>query len=134
MLKINTKLIMTLSAITLGAIGVALTFCPVEVSVWIGLGSATNFQIILQLLGGLYFGFAMLNWMLKESVIGGIYNKPASIANFTHYFIGAMALIKALLRNQNLPGYLWIVAGVYAIFTVCFWFIFSRSPVAETTV
>ena len=122
---------MTLSAITLAVIGIALTFCPAEVSVWLGLSSATNFQLILQLLGALYFGFAMLNWMLKESIIGGIYNKPASVANFTHYFIGAMALIKMLLRNHNLPCYLWIAAGVYSVFALCFWLIFSRHPTAE---
>jgi len=122
---------MTLSAITLAAIGIALTFAPAEVSAWIGLGSSTNFQLILQLLGALYFGFAMLNWMLKGSIIGGIYNKPASVANFTHYFIGAMALIKVLLLNHNLPYYLWIAAGVYSIFALCFWIIFSRSPAAE---
>jgi hypothetical protein len=130
-MPINTKLIMTLSAISLAAIGIALTFCPIEFGAMIGLGSSVNFQLILQLLGALYFGFAMLNWMAKGSIIGGIYAKPVSIANFTHYFIGALALIKVLIRNHNLPYYLWIAAAIYSIFAVCFWLIFSRHPEAE---
>jgi hypothetical protein len=130
-MPINTKLIMTLSAITLAAIGITLTFCPIEFEAMIGLGSPVNFQLILQLLGALYFGFAMLNWMAKGSMIGGIYAKPVSIANFTHYFIGALALIKVLIRNHNLPYYLWIAAAIYSIFALCFWLIFSRHPGAE---
>jgi hypothetical protein len=119
---------MTLSAITLAAIGIVLTFCPVELEAVIGLGSSVNLQLILQLLGALYFGFAMLNWMAKGSIIGGIYAKPVSIANFTHYFIGALTLIKVLIRNHNLSYYLWIAAGVYSVFAMFFWLIFSRHP------
>jgi hypothetical protein len=130
-MPINTKLIMTLSAISLAAIGIALTFCPIEFGTMIGLGSSVNFQLILQLLGALYFGFAMLNWVAKGNIIGGIYAKPVSIANFTHYFIGALALIKVLIRNHNLPYYLWIAVAIYSIFAVCFWLIFSRHPEAE---
>ena len=38
----------------------------------------------------------MLNWMAKGTLIGGIYNKPIAIGNFTHFTIGGLALIKII--------------------------------------
>lgn len=124
----NTKLILTLSAFFLALIGLILTFLPEEIIDLAGAPSSKTFLLILQLLGGLYFGFAMLNWMAKGSTIGGIYNRPISIANFTHFLIGGLALIKGLMNNLNLPLVIWILAGVYSIFAVFFGLLFSRNP------
>jgi len=30
----------------------------------------------MQIIGSFYFAFAILNWMSKGSIIGGIYNRP----------------------------------------------------------
>lgn len=65
---------MTLSAISLALIGISLTFLPKEISDYIGTNSSRAFQLIIQLLGALYFAFAMLNWMVKGSAIGGIFS------------------------------------------------------------
>ena len=86
----NTKLIMAASALFMAAIGISLTFLPKEISNMIGAGYISNIPIALQLSGALYFAFAMLNWMAKGSIIGGIYNRPLTIANFTHFAIGGL--------------------------------------------
>ena len=124
----NTKLIMMLSAAFLAFTGMGLTFFPQEIAVASGLGFTKAFQLILQILGALFFAFAMLNWMAKGSIIGGIYNRPIVLANLAHFFIGGLALIKALIGNFNLPSHIWILAVIYSVFTVLFGILFSRHP------
>jgi hypothetical protein len=127
----TTKIIMILSAAFLAVIGISLTFLPAEIAGITGIAPDKTFTVILQLLGALYFSFAMLNWMAKGILIGGIYGKPVSVANMTHFVIGALALIKLLLNNHDLPYPIWILTGIYAVFAVLFGMIFSKNPVAE---
>jgi hypothetical protein len=131
MKQTNTKLIMMLSAIFLAAIGISLTFFPNEIADLIGINSSKTLQLILQILGALFFAFAMLNWMAKGTIIGGIYNKPVSVANLTHFVIGALALVKAVLSDHTLPYGVWILAGIYSVFAVLFAIIFSQPPVMD---
>jgi hypothetical protein len=122
---------MILSAAFLAITGISLTFLPAEIASIIGIAPDKAFTVILQLLGALFFSFAMLNWMAKGILIGGIYGKPVSVANMTHFVIGALALIKLLLNNHDLPYPIWILAGIYVVFAVLFGMIFSRNPVAD---
>ena len=124
----NTKLVMTLSAIFLAVIGIGLTFMPQEIAAFTGLSFTKIYQVQLQILGALFFAFAMLNWMAKGSIIGGIYNRPVSIANFTHFFIGGIALVKAVTSNIHLHYTVWILAILYSIFAILFGIIFSKHP------
>jgi len=52
------------------------------------------------LLGALYVDFAMLNWMVKGSLIGNIYNRPVAVANFTHFLVGGLALAKGVMGSS----------------------------------
>jgi hypothetical protein len=128
-MRMNTKLIMTASAVLLALIGLSLTFLPNEMMHYSGIGNSKPLQLILQLLGALYFGFAMLNWMAKGSVIGGIYNRPIALANFTHFLIGGLALVKALLKDTTLPYTIWVLALSYSVFAILFWLILYRQPI-----
>lgn len=119
---------MTLSAVFLAIIGIGLTFLPNEITGLTGISPSKTLQLILQILGALYFSFAMLNWMAKGAIIGGIYNKPIATANLTHFMIGALALIKMLLNAHDLPYGIWILAGIYSIFAVTFGRIYFRHP------
>lgn len=130
----NTKLVMTLSAAALALVGLSLTFLPDEIVRLSGVQQAPVFTILLQILGALYFAFAMLNWMAKGSRIGGIYNRPIALANFAHFFMVALALLKAIISSPHLPSALWVVACVYAVFAVLFSLIFFRHPLAEPEV
>jgi hypothetical protein len=120
---------MSLSAVFLALIGISFIFLPHEIAAFTGISSTKVFELILQILGALYFGFAMLNWMAKGSVIGGIYNRPIAIANLAHFLIGALALIKGLIKNGDLPFVIWVIAAGYSIFALLFGVIFSRHPV-----
>ena len=120
---------MIFSALFLACTGISLTFLPAEIAGYINSDVSTPLLILFQILGALYLAFAMLNWMAKESVIGGIYNRPIAIANFTHFLIGGLALIKVVSKDDSLPVGFPIVAGVYALFAILFGVIFYTHPV-----
>ena len=122
----NTKLIMSLSAVFLALVGIALSFLAGEIASYAGKEPSRIFVLILQIMGALYFSFGMLNWMAKGSIIGGIYNRSIAIANFTHFVMGTLVLLKAL--DSALPWWLWALAGFYSIFAVLFAFLLFRHP------
>ena len=89
----NTKILMISSAIFLGAIGLILTFLPQESIVFLS-ESKTEFNVVvLQILGAFYLGFAMLNWMARANLIGGIYSRPVAFGNSMHFTISSLTLI-----------------------------------------
>jgi hypothetical protein len=125
---VNTKLILTASAVVLGAGGIAGSFAPAELAGSAGLPSHRGVTLAIQLLAALWFAFAMVNWMARGSLIGGIYNRPVAIGNLTHWVIGALALGKAAAAGQRSPVLLGL-AAVYLIFALAFAAVLFRSPV-----
>lgn len=113
----NSKLIMMSSAIFLGLAAVLFTFLPQEIVAFLGLEAGNS--IIFQILGALYFGFAMLNWMGKSSLIGGIFGRPVALGNFSHFAIAGIALAKWEMKNQVYGG-MAVLTGIYLIFAVLF--------------
>lgn len=75
-------------------------------------------MLILQILGGLYFAFAMLNWTAKANLIGGIYSRPVAIANFTHFLIVGLALSKGVFAVKD--ALVGAVAIVYVVLALIF--------------
>lgn len=124
----NTKLIMSVTAIFLALISLSLTFAPDHVMHAFGIPDSIVVRLMFQLLGALYFAFAMLNWMAKGAIIGGIYNRPIAIANLSHFVIGGLALTKAVIGNHQLPLVLSVLAGIYMVAAVVFWLVMSRHP------
>jgi len=121
---------MTASAIALAIIGLTLTFLPDELLVYLNISSSRTLLLLIQILGALYFAFAMLNWMAKGSIIGGIYNRPIVLANFAHFLIGGLSLLKALMSSTNLPMITWVLAGIYLLFMILFGMMLFRNPSA----
>lgn len=119
----NSKYLMIASALILGVVGIALTFLPHEIA---STGLIDTDPIVLQIIGALYFGFAMLNWMAKDNLIGGIYGRPVAIGNFSHFMIGAFALLKLAIRNSDTA--IWTIAIIYSLFAVAFGYIFTHHP------
>ncbi|MGB5320854.1 hypothetical protein [Lutimonas sp.] len=121
----NTKTLMTMSAIFLGIGGVLLSFLPQEALHLIG--KEDDLSFILQICGALFLGFAMLNWMVKSSLIGGIYNKGIVVANFAHFFIGSSVLVKQYAKNTDM-SYLLILGIIYSIFAIGFGYLLFNGP------
>ena len=127
----NTKVLMTTSAVSLLTAGIILTFLPDEILKYADLENTRPLQLLLQIIGALYFGFGMLNWMIKSGLIGGIYNRPIAVANFTHFFIAGLALIKGIIAIPDLPNTIWIVSCIYMIFAISFGIVLFRHPLTE---
>jgi hypothetical protein len=124
----NTKMIMTSSAIVLGIAGLTLIFLPKETLLWFGFTFSKNIELVFQLVGALYSSLAFLNWMVKSSPIGGIYNRPIVVANLSHFMIGGLALIKYVFANSLLQNAMSVIAIVYLIFAVAFGLVFYINP------
>jgi hypothetical protein len=114
----NTKLLMTASALVLGLAGLAASFAPAELLTAWGAPATEQTALLVQLLGALYFSFALLNWTARGAIIGGIYARPVSIGNFLHFTMGALAIAKHDLSQHGLPAVMALV--VYATFAVLF--------------
>ena len=64
--------------------------------------------------------------MVKESEIGGIYNKPIAVGNFMHFGIGALALVKSI---SNIHSEIFIsLTVVYVVFAILFGYVFRNNP------
>lgn len=124
----NTKVIMISSCIFLGALGITFTFIPDEIISSLNGTPNPISTLSLQLLGALYLGFAMLNWMAKGSLIGGIYNRPIAIGNFMHFAVGSLALIKIISKIHVHSEIVISLTAVYSIFAILFGYVFRTNP------
>ena len=130
----NTKSLMTLSALILAFIGISLILFPKEILENLELSVSNSLELLMQIIGSFYFSFAMLNWISKVSIIGGIYNRPIVIANLTHFTIAGLALIKGILSYFSLSYIIWIIAIIYSIFAILFGILVFNHPVIENKI
>ena len=122
----NTKLLMSISAIVTGLTGLVLTFLPSEILILTG-GEQTNQTLLmLQLIGASYFAFAMLNWMARGNIIGGIYSRPITIGNFTHFFMAGIGLLKSASHFASV--FPWAVGVIYMSLALLFGLILYTHP------
>ncbi len=122
----NTKMLMTSSSLFLALAGVFLLFVPDVLLSTLGVSVTAQAAVLVQMLGALYFSFALMNWTAKDSAIGGIYARPVSLANFSHFFSGTLLLIKFLFSNPfSFP--MLLVTLLYAVFAVIFYWLVFRA-------
>jgi hypothetical protein len=125
------RILMTASALFLAVLGLPCMFAPEVVLLSLTDATTTGAEILVQLTGSLYMGFAAVNWMSKGSLMGGIYGRPLAIGNLLHFVAGALALIKAASATDQ-AALAWPVAIGYASFAVGFGLVVFRNPVAAT--
>ena len=123
----NTRLLMSLSAAFLAAAGAGITFLPQELLVHAGARPEGTVVLLVQLLGASYLGAAALNWMNRGNRMGGIYGRPVSMANFLHFAVGALALVKASFV-QPAPLEVMVSAAVYSAFAIWFGLVLFTHP------
>ena len=120
---------MTFSAAVLGVTGIVLTFFPLEIADFFNMADSNT--ILFQLLGGLYFGFAILNWAARANLTGGIYSRPVVIGNLAHFVIGGLALLKFAMRNST-HSYIWIAVILYLVFALFFGIVMYTNPAMKS--
>lgn len=128
-MAVNTKILMTTSSLILGLAGIFALFAPDVLLALFGAPMANPLSVLIQLMGALYFSMAMMNWIAKDSAIGGIYARPVSLANFAHFFIGTLLLAKYVLSNGSNVSILLMLV-VYAIFaSIFYWLVFRHTGI-----
>lgn len=124
----NTKIVMILSAIIMAIIGLSASFLPHEILTFIGLPTAHPAPLLIQIMGAMYFAFAMINWFAKSNLIGGIYGKPIAIGNFAHFAIASLALVKGVNIDTN-SSVILAISAIYLIFAILFGYIAFGNPI-----
>jgi hypothetical protein len=112
----------------MAALGLSATFLPQEIAAYLGASATGALPLLIQVLGALYFAFAMLNWSAKDSLLGGIYNRPVTLGNLVHFVVAALALAKGAFANPA-DTVIITAAAVYTLFAIAFGMIFFTSPV-----
>ena len=124
----TSKIILGSSGLLLAFSGLALTFFPQEFAQSLHLPDRSSVMLLIQVIGAMYFGFAMLNWMSRRGLIGGIYNRPIAIANMTHFLMVGIALTKLMLSPSPLPQAFWGVTFIYVAYALIFGWLLFRTP------
>ncbi len=125
----NTRITMTSSAIFLAIIGIFLSFLPDEIGEYLSIESNIVTHLVLKMLSALYLGFAILNWIAKGTLIGGIYNRPIAMGNLMHFVVGAIAMAKTVSNIEKHSEIFLFLTVVYVVFTILFFIVFKNNPI-----
>ncbi len=122
---------MVSSSVFLGFLGLLALFVPEELLKILSLPFINPLPVLIQLLGAMYLSFALMNWTAKDNIIGGVYLRPISIANFSHFMIGALTLVNNQFSNDaNL--YLLGASIVYVVYAIIFtWLVFFHTGIQK---
>ncbi|HEY8026739.1 MAG TPA: hypothetical protein VIF60_19525 [Burkholderiaceae bacterium] len=123
----QTKLLMSISALYMAALGLLASFLPQEILGYYHASAQGLAVVLIQAIGALYLGFAILNWMARASLIGGIYGKPVALGNFLHFAVLAVVLLKLLAAGSAVPE-ITAAAAIYAVFAVWFGLVVFTAP------
>lgn len=115
-------------ALVTGVLGIAATFFPHEMLQRLGHPGDAVLPLLIQLLGAMYIAFAILDWITRHSLIGGIYNRPIALANLVHFTSGALALAKGMFATSQ-AAILWPLTIVYSVLAAAFAAVLFTSPV-----
>lgn len=125
----KTRLLMSLSAVFLGVLGLLTSYFPDKVLGQHGTIPDNATLLLVQMMGGLYLGFAILNWMARGILIGGIYARPLATGNFLHFAMVGVTLIREAIEHRVLP--LMISALVFSIFAIWFGIVAFTHPLCS---
>ena len=110
----------------MAVMGLGMSFMPQEVLGMHGSVADNATVLLVQMAGACYLGFAMLNWMARGILIGGIYARPVALGNFLHFMMVAITLTKAAAAFAVVP--LAISAAVFSVFAIWFGAVLFKPP------
>ena len=72
-------------------------------------------QLMLQIMGAIFIAFAMINYLSKIAIIGGIYNKAILMGNIAYHCISGIVFVKFII-SHNLYGEVFIpLTAIYLL-------------------
>jgi hypothetical protein len=119
---------MTLAAAFMTVGGIAGTFFPREVLMMHETEPSRGSVLVGQVAGALYLGFAIMNWMSRGNLIGGIYSRPAALGNFVYFLNMGLAIGRIAAGDPHASTV--AAAIIHGLFAAAFaYVVFGRSPV-----
>jgi hypothetical protein len=109
--------IVTAFAFALAILGLAFVFGPQEMGMTI-LGR-TDLEPMTSLLGAAMVGMGLMNWIARNSALGGIYGRTVVSGNQAHFVIGSLSLLKRGAAVGGTDAY-WVLATFYVLGAVFF--------------
>ena len=123
----KTRILMMLSAIFLALLGLLTSYFPGKVLETHGTVPDNATLLLIQMMGALYLGFAILNWTARGVLMGGIYARPLALGNFLHFAMVGVMLAKAAYTHGVVQ--LATSAAVFSAFAIWFGIVLFTSPV-----
>ena len=115
-------------SVVYAACGLTLLFAADEVMASLAPGTPPFALWITGLLGGALSAFALLNWVQRHTMMGGIYGRPLLFANLLLLSNVTFSSLR-MWRTQHAPVYA-ISGAVGAAFLVAFGRLLFRNPAA----
>lgn len=122
----HTRILMSASALFMAVLGAVASFMPEEVLRYTGTVPAPLINSVVQAAGALYLGFAILDWLARGVLIGGIYARPLVLGNFLHFVTVAITLLK-VVYDVHLPLPITL-AAIYTAFALWFGLVLFTHP------
>lgn len=122
-----TRVLMMTSAIFLALLGLTTSFFPYQVLAMHGTEPDGPTVLLIEMMGALYLGFAILNWTARGVLIGGIYARPLALGNFLHF-----AMVTVMLAREAIDHGVWMLAAsslTFGVFAIGFGVVLFRPPV-----
>jgi hypothetical protein len=110
--------------------GVALLFAPDVIVPALVPGFPPGALWLAQLLAAAWLGVAALDWLQRATLLGGIYGRPVVLANLVLYFVGDLAVLRAL-REPGAPRALWLFVVPATLLAVAYGALLLRGPFDE---
>lgn len=123
----NARIFSTIYSLVTGLLGFTFLFLPNYF--YSVVHSTATGAFVLQLIGGLLFGIAMLNWTSRAQPIGGIYSRPLVFSNFTFLLVGLLASLKAPATLIALGPIGWVLGGYLIAFGLAFTILLFKGPI-----
>ena len=127
-----TRWLMMLSAIFLAIAGLITSYFPDKVLETHNVVPNNTMLLLIQMMGALYLGFAILNWTARGVLMGGIYARPLALGNFLHFAMVAVMLARSAYDFGVVQ--LATSAAVFGAFAIGFGIALFRPPVPRRPV
>ena len=121
---------MALSAVFLAIAGLITSYFPEKVLETHGVVPNNTMLLLIQMMGAVYLGFAILNWTARGILIGGIYARPVALGNLLHFAMVGVRLAKAAIVQEVVQ--LAPSAFVFSAFAIWFGIVLFRPPVPRS--
>ncbi len=112
-------------------LGLATSYFPVKVLSTHGTAPDNATLLLVQMMGALYLGFAILNWTARGVLIGGIYARPVALGNFLHFAMVGMMLGRAAFTHGVVQ--LATSAFVFSVFAIWFGVVLFKPPLSPSS-